>query len=416
MPVAVTVENVFKRFRVRRNRPITLQESLHQWLRGHYAKSEVVWALRDVSFAVELGQVLGIIGHNGAGKSTLLRLLCGLGMPTSGTISRHYAVSGILELGGGFHPDLTGRQNLKTVGMLNGLAKAEVQERERHIIAFAELEKFIDQPVKTYSSGMYLRLAFAAAMEFETAVLIIDEVLAVGDERFQKKCLDRIARFRNAGNTLIITSHSTEQVQALCDQVLVLEEGQVVFQSDPQNAISFYHDLMQQRTDRRIAELGGESEPVPMITKQGARHGTQEASICSLHMYDKDGWVTHRVHSGDTLVIDIEIHMKPHLKDVALTLGIFTEAEVKCVESAIPSLQTALGFSAERYGVRCEIKALLLHAGNYFVNVGLYPTDWAYRYDFHWQMYPLVIEGQHDIGGIYTTGVLSVETQWTLKE
>ena len=169
-----------------------------------------------------------IIGHNGAGKSTLLRLLCGLGRPTSGRISHNGQVSGILELGGGFHPDLTGRQNIVTVGILNGMTKSDMKAREQSIIAFAEMEDFIHEPVRTYSSGMYVRLAFAAATEFDPAILILDEVLAVGDERFQKKCLDRIATFRNAGKTLIVTSHDAQQIQSLCDEVLVLEEGHVM--------------------------------------------------------------------------------------------------------------------------------------------------------------------------------------------
>lgn len=411
MPVAIAVEKVSKWFRLRRNHPMTLQGSVHQWFTGYSAKTDILWALREVSFSVELGQVFGIIGHNGAGKSTLLRLLCGLGLPSSGTISRVSAVSGILELGGGFHPDLTGRQNLQTVGLLNGLRKAQMREREQHIIAFAELEKFIDQPVKTYSSGMYLRLAFAAAMEFETAVLIIDEMLAVGDERFQKKCLARIAKFKSAGNTLVITSHSTEQIEALCDQVLVLEEGQVVLKSDPTSAISCYHDLMRQRTDRRIAQLGGSTD-VPMMTNQGARHGTQEATICAFRIYNKHGMVTNRIQSGESLTIEIEIQITPPLTDLACTLGIFTQGEIKCFESAIPSLQVAFGSPAIHQRIRCEIQALALHDGQYFINVGLYPTDWAYRYDFHWQMYPLFVEGDHHRAGIYTSGVIAAETKW----
>lgn len=178
-----------------------------------------------MSFVVEHGTTFGIIGHNGVGKSTLLRLLCGLSYPFSGRIVREGRFSGILELGGGFNPELTGRQIVMTAGILNGLTPSEVKAREETIVSFAELERFIDQPTRTYSSGMYLRLAFAAAMEFEPSVLVLDEVLAVGDERFQKKCMDRIAKLKQAGTTLIVTSHSPDQIVTLCDNVLVLEEG-----------------------------------------------------------------------------------------------------------------------------------------------------------------------------------------------
>ena len=171
MPIAVRIENVSKRFWVQRNRPMTLRDSVQRWLHRKHSSASSLWALRDISFSVEQGQVLGVIGHNGAGKSTLLRLLCGLGRPTSGRIFHDGPVSGILELGGGFHADLTGRQNIVTVGILNGLTNAEIKARAQAIIAFAEMEEFIDQPVRTYSSGMYLRLAFAAATEFDPAIL-----------------------------------------------------------------------------------------------------------------------------------------------------------------------------------------------------------------------------------------------------
>ena len=415
MPVAVTVENVSKRFRMHRNRPMTLRDSLHRLLTRGYDRTSSFWALKDINFSVEHGQVFGIIGHNGAGKSTLLRLLCGLGRPTSGRIAHNGQINGILELGGGFHPDLTGRQNIVTVGVLNGLTKTEIEAREREIIAFAEMEEFIDQPVRTYSSGMYLRLAFAAATEFDPAVLILDEVLAVGDERFQKKCLDRIAIFRTAGKTLIVTSHDAQQIQSLCDQVLVLEEGRVVMQSDPQSALSCYHDLMRQRTDKRIAQLSSGVVTAALIRNQGNRQGTQEATVSAVQIFDKDGRVTNTIRSGESLAIELEIHMPPPVKDAACTVGIFSDTQVKCFESGIPSVRAILSSSSSSQIIRCEMKALPLLAGCYFINVGLYSTDWAYQYDFHRQMYPLHIAGIDRATGTYITGMVSIDAQWDRK-
>ncbi|MEO7859994.1 MAG: ABC transporter ATP-binding protein [Nitrospirales bacterium] len=413
MPAAVLIEKVSKRFR-KRNRPMTLRGSVHQWLTRRHETAGSFWALRNVSFSVEHGKVFGIIGHNGAGKSTLLRLLCGIGLPTSGRIVHSGQVSGILDLTSGFHGELTGRQNITTVGILNGLTKRQIKTREQDIISFAEMEEFIDQPVRTYSSGMHLRLAFAAATEFDPAVLILDEVLAVGDERFQKKCLDRIVAFRNAGKTLIVTSHDAQQIQSLCDEVLVLEDGQVVMQGDPKSALSCYHDLMRRRTDKRTAQLSGGAGPVALVTTQGSRQGTQEATISAVHIYDSEGRSTDSVRSGESLVIEIEIQITPPLKDVACTLGIVSDAQVKCFEAGIPSIQTILGSLSALQTIRCEITALPLLAGRYFINIGLYPTDWAYFYDFHWQMYPLRIGGDN-ISGIYTTGVVSLDTRWALK-
>lgn len=195
MSAVLTVESVSKRYRIQRNRPITIKESIIRRLTGRYDRSNVFWALRDVNFSIEHGQTFGIIGHNGAGKSTLLRLLCGLGRPTSGRIRCGGMVNGLLELGSGFQPDMTGRENLVTGGILSGLTKRQVREKQDEIIAFAELEDFIDQPVRTYSNGMYLRLAFAAAIHFDPDVLVVDEVLAVGDSRFQQKCFEWLAPF-----------------------------------------------------------------------------------------------------------------------------------------------------------------------------------------------------------------------------
>lgn len=413
MPIAVRVENVSKRFWVQRNRPMTLRDSVQRWLRRQHSNASSVWALRDISFSVEQGQVLGVIGHNGAGKSTLLRLVCGLGRPTSGRIFHDGQVSGILELGGGFHPDLTGRQNIVTVGILNGLTTAEIKAREQDIIGFAEMEEFIDQPVRTYSSGMYVRLAFAAATEFDPAILVLDEVLAVGDERFQKKCLDRIATFRRAGKTMIVTSHDAQQIQSLCDEVLVLEDGRMAIKSDPKSAVSCYHDLMRLRTQRRIAQSpGGTATAAALIANQGGREGTQEATIIAVHLYDCDGKETNTVQSGEGLIVELEIRLTPPVIDAACTVGIFNDAQAKCFESGLPSIQAILGSSSVHQTIRCEMKTLPLLSGCYFVNVGLYPTDWGYRYDLHWQLYPLYIESTASRTGTYTSGMVSIDAQW----
>jgi lipopolysaccharide transport system ATP-binding protein len=394
---------------------MTLRGYVHQLLNRKLDRVSNFWALRDVSFSLDNGRVLGIIGHNGAGKSTLLRLLCGLGRPTSGRISHNGQVSGILELGGGFHPDLTGRQNIVTVGILNGMTKSDMKAREQSIIAFAEMEDFIDQPVRTYSSGMYVRLAFAAATEFDPAILILDEVLAVGDQRFQKKCLDRIATFRKAGKTLIVTTHDAQQIESLCDEALVLEEGHVMMHADPKSALSCYYDLMRQRTDKRIAQLSGGAAAAPLIANQGNRKGTQEATISAVHIYDMDGRVTSTVRSGEGLVVELEIRLVPPVRDAACTVGIFSDAGVKCFESGIPSVQAIFGSSSAHQTIRCEMKTLPLYAGSYFINVGLYPTDWAYEYDFHCEMYSLHIGSNDRTTGSYSTGMVAVDARWDLK-
>jgi lipopolysaccharide transport system ATP-binding protein len=413
MSAALTVESVSKQYRIQHNRPFTLKESIIQRLTGHYDTGNILWALKEVSFSVEQGDVTGIIGHNGAGKSTLLRLLCGLGRPTTGYIRRLGHVSGLLELGSGFHPDMTGRENLMTGGILSGLTKHQVQEKQDEIITFAELEEFIDQPVRTYSSGMYLRLAFAAAIHFDPDVLIIDEVLAVGDSRFQQKCLERLKAFRTAGKTLILTSHDLGQIQSLCDKVLVLEEGRVVMQGDPEDAIPCYNDLMRQRTEKRATQLFGRVAQQNVAVKHGSRLGTQEAIIRTVQLYDTQGKTTDSLCSGDGLIIELEYSLTKPLSDLALTVGIYSQANVKCFETQIPSSRAAFGSLTKQGKFSCYLPELPLLPGCYYINVGLYPPDWDYVYDYHWQMHSLyVMNGNGIPSGI--SGVVSIRPIWSV--
>lgn len=412
MSAVITAEGVSKRFRTQRNRPLTLKESFVRRLTGRADPRGEHWALRDVTCAVQRGQALGIIGHNGAGKSTFLRLLCGLGRPTRGRISRAGQVSGLLDLGSGFHPDMTGRENIMTGGLLSGLSRREVLAQQPAIIAFAELEQFIDEPVRTYSSGMYLRLAFATAMQFDPDVLVIDEVLAVGDARFQKKCLDRLSAFRAAGKTLILTSHVMEQVRGLCDEVLVLEEGQVAMQGEPEAAIRCYEDLMRQRTEKRAAELG---DATRVAIAQNSRQGTQEASISAVVLTDAAGAPAEILRSGAALTIDLRYQLAAPLPDFIVSLGIFSEAHVKCYEAIIPSVDAAFGITRPRGQIRCRFPGMPLLPGRYYVNVGLYPPDWAYVYDYHWQMHTIDIVGEPELGH-QLSGVVALQPQWSAPD
>lgn len=413
MPAVLTVESVSKKYRIQRNRPVTLKESIIKRLTGRYSRDNVIWALHDVTFSLDQGRVLGIVGHNGAGKSTLLRLLCGLGRPTTGRIRCTGQVSGLLELGSGFHPDMTGRENLMTGGILSGLTRRQVLTMQPEIIAFAELEEFIDQPVRTYSNGMYLRLAFAAAVQFDPDVLIIDEVLAVGDSRFQKKCIERLAAFRASDKTTILASHDSDQIRNLCDEVLVLEEGRLVMHGEPERAIQCYNDLMRQRTEKRAAQLaGGATQPGP-TAEHGSRMGTQEASICTVHLYDIQSRATNTIYSGDGLTIKLEYTLTRPLSDIAMTLGIYTEANMKCFESCIPSVTTAFGSLNKDGCFNCNFPGLPLLPGLYYINIGIYPTDWNYVYDYHWQMHPLhVLSKSEGYSGV--SGVVSLHPVWSV--
>ncbi|MBI4496596.1 MAG: ABC transporter ATP-binding protein, partial [Chloroflexi bacterium] len=219
--------HVSKRFLLRHERPRTFQELAVGLLRLRPRAGEEFWALRDVSFTVEGGRTLGIVGRNGSGKSTLLKLLARTLRPTSGAVQAEGRVFGLLELGTGFHPDLSGRDNVFLNGSFLGLSRREMSRRFDEIVSFAELERFIDTPVKHYSSGMYMRLGFSVAVHVEPDILIIDEVLAVGDARFQEKCLGVLDRFRQEGRTLLLVSHDLDLVQRFCDRAVYLHQGAV---------------------------------------------------------------------------------------------------------------------------------------------------------------------------------------------
>lgn len=412
MSFVLSVESLGKQFWPRRNGPGTLKEFLIRRLTGRYAQEKPFWALREVTFALEGGCTLGVIGHNGAGKSTLLRLVCGLGRPTTGRITRRGETGSLLELGSGFHPDLTGRENLVTGGILSGLSRGQVKAKEEEIISFAELEDFIDQPVRTYSSGMYLRLAFASTVHFHADLLVIDEILAVGDARFQQKCLDRLNSFHAAGKSLLLVSHDLAQVRNLCDEVLVLEEGRLVMKADPEAAIACYHDLMRQRTAQRMADLGVKELPARRVVGRGSRTGTLEAELTAVRCLDGLGRDVESIVSGDDLTIQLEFRTRGPLPDMAVTSGIFGDGDVKCFETCLSSVKTAFGPLARRGILRCHLPRVPLLPGRYYLNVGLYPAHWDYVYDYHWQMHRLYVLPANGRGN--ASGFVDLQPRWSV--
>ena len=269
MTTVISVENISKLYRLGLINTGTLSHDLNRWwarLRGkpdpllkigqqdHGNRTgEYIWALRDVSLEVKQGEVLGIIGRNGAGKSTLLKILSQVTAPTSGQVKVKGRIASLLEVGTGFHPELTGRENIFLNGAILGMTKAEIRHKFDEIVAFAEVEKFIDTPVKHYSSGMYVRLAFAVAAHLEPEILLVDEVLAVGDAAFQKKCLGKMGDVAREGRTVLLVSHNMGAVESLCMRGILLDEGQLVFDGERTTAISKYLEDSQARTDIPLA-------------------------------------------------------------------------------------------------------------------------------------------------------------------
>lgn len=250
-PTVVEISNVSKMFRLRQDN--SFKERVVNLGRGREHRNEF-WALENVSLEIKAGQTIGLIGHNGSGKSTLLKLIGGILSPTSGSISQRGRMAALLELGAGFHPDLTGRENVYLNASMLGLTELEIAAQFDDIVAFAEIGQFIDTQVKFYSSGMYVRLAFAVAIHTDPDVLLVDEVLAVGDEAFQKKCLDRIKQFQAEGRTIILVTHTLSTVEEMCDQAVLLDHGKLLYVGAPGVAVSEFRRLLE---EHRLQVSGG---------------------------------------------------------------------------------------------------------------------------------------------------------------
>ena len=250
--VAIEVQHISKSFKISYDKSKTLKDKI---IFAKKDKYEIHQVLDDVSFTIEKGEAVGLIGHNGCGKSTTLKLLTRIIYPDSGEISIDGRVSSLLELGAGFHPDMTGRENIYTNASIFGLTKKEIDERLDEIIEFSELEEFIDNPVRTYSSGMYMRLAFSVAINVNADILLIDEILAVGDSNFQLKCANKMQELKKEGITIVIVSHSMGQIEELCDRCIWLDKGKIVSDGTPQYVHKLYMEFMgQARAERSEKE------------------------------------------------------------------------------------------------------------------------------------------------------------------
>lgn len=307
---AITVDGVWKMFRLYRERNQYLKATI---TRGRRSKYDEFWALQDVSFEVAQGQTFGIIGSNGSGKSTLLKCLAGILTPEKGQLSASGRTAALLELGAGFHPELSGRENVALNGAILGMTRREIELKFDDIVEFAGLERFIDTPVKNYSSGMVVRLGFAVAINVEPEILIIDEVLAVGDEEFQARCFQKIEQFRREGRTIVFVSHGLSQVSQLCDDALWLDQGRV-------RSIGPAYEI--------VSEYTGESHQAPapvgeqVLVVDTNRWGTGEATIDSVRINDSSGRPASTLRSGDPVRVIVDYSVNQPLEDLVIGLRI----------------------------------------------------------------------------------------------
>lgn len=402
MSATIVIDGLGKAFRrYDADRPRTLKEAFVRRFRQP-RKGERFWALRDVSFAVEPGQILGIVGSNGAGKSTLLRLVGGVGRPDEGRVRVRGRVAALLELGAGFHPELTGRENVFVSGVIAGLTRRQVAQRLESIVAFAELEQFIDNPLRTYSSGMQMRLGFAIGVHTAPDILLIDEVLAVGDLAFQKKCLQRIGQFKADGCSIIVVSHDTGEIRKLCDRALWLRGGRLAEQGDADSVVEAYVAEMEAETRRhtpaawpvRATATGGK------LRVNENRFGSMELEIIAVRLLDGRGRAVTELRSGDPLCVEIQYSVPQRIEAPIFGVKITTEEDQVCADLSTAAAGVSLPALQDQGRITLQFQRLDLNGGQYYVDVGAYPRDWAYAYDYHWHAYPLLVSPTADKKGL----------------
>ena len=381
----------------------TLKEVIRQRSPLRKRRAPALWALREVSLALGEGEAIGIIGPNGAGKSTLLRLAAGLGVPTRGQRLATRDLAAVLTLGSSLDLTLTGAENAVTMARVLGMDGPAARRTLPAILEFAELESFANAPVRTYSEGMKLRLAFAVVAQLRPRVLVLDELLAVGDLRFQEKCLERVRRLRDDGTALLFASHDLAQVSAHCDRVIWLDAGEVRGSGPSQEVLAAYREAMHAETLRRTPPSGRDGH----LELGRNRFGSQEMRITGVRLLGPDGMPTDELPAGASLAVEFDLEGDaPETAPVASVSIVRAADGLMCVD--VTSDGTPIAASGDGgMVVRAEFPPLELAPGRYKVSVGVYPPGWEHAYDYHWQAYPFAIAG----GGV--EAVLQVAPRWT---
>jgi ABC-type polysaccharide/polyol phosphate transport system ATPase subunit len=398
---AIRLEKVSKRFAFTPDTPQSVLETLIAFTTRRRPKSQGLWAVHDVSFEVHEGQCVGIIGRNGSGKSTLLKLIARILQPTSGEIMVRGRVSALLELGAGFHPDLTGRENIFLNASVLGLTHEETERLYDDIVAFSELDQFIDMPVKHYSSGMYMRLGFSVAIHVLPDILIVDEILAVGDQSFQTKCIDRIMELKRAGVTILFISHDVGTIADLCSEVIWMDDGRVRLAGPSERVLAEYRDHIN-------ARVGGQLT-IENDQRGFRRWGTRQIEITGVRLLDGRGEEITLVQTGDPLCIEIAYlaHEPIHEPEFGLALYRSDGLHVNGPNTRTGGLE--LGVVEGAGIVRYFIDRLPLLPGRYQITAAIHDSCKPVAYDFHEEAYAFrVIEGHSP----EKEGLIALDATW----
>lgn len=404
--IAIEVKDVTKKFKLYYDKGHMLKERAISWKRNKYEEREV---LKGISFQVKKGEAVGLIGHNGCGKSTTLKLLTKIMYPDSGTIELSGRVSSLLELGAGFHPDLSGRENIYINASIFGLTKKEIDKRLKDIIDFSELEEFIDNPVRTYSSGMYMRLAFAVAINVDAEILLIDEILAVGDVNFQAKCFNKLMEIKENGTTIVLVSHSTNQVESVCDRAIWIHDGVVKAEGKTKDVNQAYLSFMDQKRKNESEEAFNEStdmceshQDVANADSEdlGKRFGTGEAKFVSVVSTNTDGKKQFTFNQGESIEFILEYKVNSPINDCYFGLSIFRNDNVRCYGTNTYVDGINLYNLTENGKIAIKFNNIQLIKGQYYIDIciankgGLFIDYWSGINKFE------VFSNKEDIGTV----------------
>lgn len=384
---AIEIRNLSKSFRLYTRKT---ESAVERFLMLKRSRFEQLWALKDVNLNVDEGRVIGVIGPNGSGKSTLLKVLSNIYRPDEGTFSVNGNVAALLELGAGFHPELTGRENIYLNGSILGLTRKEINNRFDEIVEFSGLEKFLDTPIKNYSTGMTVRLGFSIAMSIDPDVLLIDEVLGVGDLNFSKKSFLKIKSFAESGKTILFVSHDLSVVGSFADHVVWLDQGKVKGQGEPEEMINAYMTDLQVRRDEVHSK--GRALQSEMIRD---RSGSGEVTIEDVKFFDSTGTEKYLFNAGDTMVIKISYKSREIIPSHSLYLAVHSFDGRMVIGPILRPYEAPL----ENEGViQATFDRLPILKGEYFMSVGLFRDDWVNAYDLHERYYRFTVTQPSDWG------------------
>ncbi|MDD3223922.1 MAG: ABC transporter ATP-binding protein [Clostridium sp.] len=422
----IEFKNVTKYFNIYQNKSNSIKEKfINRILNRNKLEVNKMFVLKDASYKIEKGQTVGIIGENGTGKSTSLKLMSNILKPNSGEIKVNGKISSLLEIGVGFQPDLTGRENTYLYGSILGLSKSEIHKKYDDIVEFSELEKFMDTPVKNYSSGMYMRLAFSVAVSVNPDILLVDEVLSVGDANFQKKCINKIMDFKKRGKTIVYVSHDMSTVRRICDKVIFIKRGGYITEGSPERMIGLYmkrtysaDEEEKEKIDKYIennkgAELSSDFNIEMHEAKEfinGNRDGNRELEITKLYFSDKEGRPRNFYGTEEDIKVNLEFKKNKDIKSAVLVFKIYTEegwmiAQHNCKQDGI--LITDM---KENNVLSFTIKNDLFLKSKYYFSVGLMDEECKEIYDFREKHYWFYIHESN----IKEEGKIKVRCDWQL--